>query len=149
MPEINVKIEDVIKKLDEEVKSIPKGEVFAEYLKSKCQDDEKLAENIIKEDKTLKGAIDFVTSQAKTKASNGFFMADDETVFKWVENYYGNENAVIEKKDVAAAAQMVKKGASTSITETPEKPQKKPKEEKKHKEEKKPDNGQMSLLDMM
>lgn len=144
MPEINVKIEEAIKKLDEELKKAPQAKVFAEYLKSKCQTDEVLVENINSKDKTLSDLIHYVMSEAKKRASNNAAMALSDEVFKWVEDYYGNKNAVIKEKDVMAAAKFIGKGEKAAILTEHKGDLKKPK-----KEEKNPDNGQISLLDMI
>jgi citrate synthase len=137
-------IELAIAKLEEELKETPQAEVFAVYLKNKCQTDLTLAENINKTDKTLSGLINHIQTEAKKRASHSFAMVDSDTVFKWAENYYGKEKPEINKSDVDAASDAIAKGASTSITDKPH--VRKPKEKKK---DENTDTGQISLLDLL
>jgi len=143
MSENNI-IKAALEKLEEQAKNTPSAKVFAEYLKNKCQSDLELAKNIIDKGKTLKGLTEYITAEAKKKASGGFSMIEDEVVFKWTENYFGIDKPTISEDDVSAAAHAIKQGANTTNNHTVKKPSiehKKPKTTES--------DNQISLLDMM
>lgn len=138
-------IKEAIEKLDKESDATPAAKVFAEYLKAKIVSDLTLAQNIMKTDKTLKGMLEYIKSNARKKAVSGFACIEDITVFQWTENYFGIETPVINDDDVEVAAEAVSRGATTTIKEKPEKSEK-PKKAKKATED---NDNQISLLDML
>lgn len=52
------------------------------------QNDELLFEGILKEGKTIKGAVAVCKEKAKKKAKDGMAMIDAPTVYGWVYNYF-------------------------------------------------------------
>ncbi|MGM0183322.1 hypothetical protein IGK74_002287 [Enterococcus sp. AZ150] len=53
------------------------------------QEDEELFKGILKEDRTLKNAMEYCIDQAKKQANNQMAtMVDDDTVFSWVKKYF-------------------------------------------------------------
>lgn len=52
------------------------------------QDDEKLLEGILKEDRSIKGAMQYCVSQASKQQSDNAAMVDAQTVFLWVNTYF-------------------------------------------------------------
>lgn len=85
------------------------------------QDDEKLFKGILKEDRSIKGALKFCISNAsKVREGNGA-MIPDETVFGWVFQYF-----IKEKVDQVEVNAIVKTSSEVE----------KPKKEKKKKENK-------------
>ena len=55
-------------------------------------------QNILKEGKTIKSALDYAKTKARSEAVNGVAVIDDETVFGWVVEYYeSNQVEVVVK----------------------------------------------------
>jgi len=55
------------------------------------QEDESLMQNIMKEGKSIKGALAYAKSKAQKEAENGVAMIDDEVVYGWVVEYFASE----------------------------------------------------------
>lgn len=93
------------------------------------QQDEKLFQGILKEDRTIKGAVMYCLSEAKKQAgTNQSAMVSDEVVFSWVREYF-----LLEKVEVATIQGSVKTNQ--------------PKERKSKKKEEKVVDGQVSLFE--
>lgn len=77
------KIDNESEKLDVNAKKIA-SHIIDTYLNS-----DKNAEKVLDEKKTLGKCIENIISKAKQQAVDGMAMIDDETVFGWVQDYYG------------------------------------------------------------
>ena len=111
---------------------------IALYLIGRCEASESLCEDVLKDGKTLRKCMDYVTSCARKEAVGGCACIEDNTVFEWAEDYYRNE----------AAPEPVKSPKKAKTKQA----KKMPKEAKKQAktEENKPiltvDNGQMCMF---
>ncbi|MFR3684862.1 MAG: Cas9 inhibitor AcrIIA9 family protein [Enterococcus sp.] len=65
------------------------------------QEDDQLFEGIIKEGKSIKGAMLACKDKAKSKASNGVAMIDDKTVFGCVYHYFTGKKKTISSAEAA------------------------------------------------
>ena len=101
------------------------------------QNDMELFAGIMKEDRTIKGAMQYCTSQAKKQADNNVAMIDDPTVYRWTREYF-----LLEKVDIKP----VKAKVATSVNNTTA-------EAKKSKPtiniKSKPDDDQTTIFDFM
>lgn len=61
------------------------------------QDDEKLMQGIVKEDRTIKGSIKYCATKASSFKENNVAMIDDKTVFSWIYEYFTSEKIKQEK----------------------------------------------------
>lgn len=124
-------IDKMLKEMDE--KHTGAEDVIHNWLCDQV-DDKKLFEGILKEDRTIKGALQYCASQAQKQKSGNVAMIDDYTVFKWVRKYF-----TLDKVDMNPVKAEVKMS-----TDRPKKKSSKPKVEKV------PVVGeQLSLLDML
>lgn len=62
------------------------------------QEDESLMIGILKEDRTIKGALEYCTNKASKLQKSNVAVVDDETVFNWVKEYFNLEFLPIEFK---------------------------------------------------
>ena len=77
------KIDNESEKLDVNAKKIA-SHIIDTYLNS-----DKNAEKVLNEKKTFRKCIENIISKAKQQAVGRMAMIDDETVFGWVQDYYG------------------------------------------------------------
>ena len=133
--------EKMLKEMNEE--HTPTEDVIHNWL---CmQEDEKLFEGILKEDRTIKGAVEFCASNASKVKVGNCAVITDGTVFDWVCQYFTNE-----KVDQVEVNAIVK---TSSKVEKPKK-EKKKKENKsiklvKSKVEEQTEGVQLDLLDFL
>ena len=82
-------ISEAIVKITQEVNSInsPHAQVLGEYLIDHIT--EESAEKILVPEKTLKSAIDSITSSAQKMKNGNGAMVKDDVVFGWLNEYYG------------------------------------------------------------
>ena len=83
-----MKIDEAIKKMTEECEKNPQLIPLEEYLTGICTTDE-IAEKILTEGKTLKGAMDKIRTKAKKDAVAGVGIVSDTEAFEMVREYYG------------------------------------------------------------
>ena len=101
------------------------------------QDDDELFKGILKDDRSINGAIGYCAKRAKDQSSGNAAMIDDPTVYEWVIEYF-----TADKVDVKPIPVKVVKTGATSKS--------KPKAEVKKWSKKKPDVNeglQFSLFD--
>lgn len=102
-------VSKVMKMLEEEA-VVSELQRVKEYLISRIPENEKLAEGILKEGKSLKNCAAFLGKKAqeqyqKSNGKNGCLMVDDTTVYQWAEEYYLTEQIKESPKQVAASGQ--------------------------------------------
>ena len=153
-------------KLDAELKKA-KEKDFAEpitaYLKERIADDEGLAEDVLKKEKSWSGCFEFIYSMAKKTAGGKRAIGiSHETVFEWAEDYFRKEDKDLKNTKPAKKAsgkKQEKTKASSDITKTVDnvdknvdkqtdivsKQQEKPKKQNKKKEDM---SCQMSIFDL-
>lgn len=97
-----------IAKITDEATKINSPVAFAieEHLTELCTTNA-VAEKLLAEDKTLKGAYDLVWKEAKRRAKDRCAYIPPEEVWDIVEKYYGIDNAGTKKKPKKAEADMV------------------------------------------
>lgn len=71
---------------------------IAEYLISRCEEDENLNNKILTTPKTLKGCVEYCKQEAKKQAEDGVAVIVDEEVFGWCVDYFLNEKLNCEPK---------------------------------------------------
>lgn len=103
-------VSKVMKLLEEEEAVGSELQRVKEYLISRIPENEKLAEGILKEGKSLKNCAAFLGKKAqeqyqKSNGKNGCLMVDDTTVYQWAEEYYLTEQIKESPKQVAASGQ--------------------------------------------
>lgn len=59
------------------------------------QDDDLLFQGILKEGKSIKGAVSACRDKAKSKARDGMAMIEDKTVYGWVYHYFTGKRKTI------------------------------------------------------
>ena len=60
------------------------------------QEDEELFNGILKNEKTLNEAYEYITFKARELAVNGSAMIEDDEVFSWVKEYYVSDKIVVD-----------------------------------------------------
>jgi hypothetical protein len=92
-----------------------------------AQNDETLLQGILKEGRTIKGAMQFCVSQAEKQKTGNAAMVDDQTVFSWVRKYFVSGDQIEAGNTTHAVAVVTKPApkvkAESKRKETPEKPQ--------------------------
>ena len=82
-----------LKKLDKKY-----AQVIANYLLGRIETDECLRTKIEETNKTLKGCVDYVKSEAKKQAEDGVAMVEDNQVYDWCVHYFLEDNLDFEPK---------------------------------------------------
>lgn len=93
------------------------------------QDDVKLLEGILKDGKSIKGALEYCAGKAKEHKTGNFAMVDDKTVFGWVKKYFTSSKTdkvdkVVAKVEVGPASSPAKpkeKATTKAIVPKPKK----------------------------
>lgn len=100
-------------------------------------------EKYLNEEKSLKGMIEYIKSEAHKVAQDGVAMIEDSTVYNWAIHYWDESN-----KDLKIATKSNKEELTQQVNDTEELS---PKIEPKKKISKKDwvSEGQLSLFDMM
>lgn len=80
------------------------------------QNDELLFEGILKEGKTIKGAVAACKEKAKKKAKEGMAMIDDPTVYGWVYTYFTGKK-MQSATTITSAPKIRKKRKQAPLTE--------------------------------
>lgn len=119
----------------------PYEKVILEYLENNASDI--LVEKINNSDKTMKGCWNYITTEAKKKASDGCSMIEDSVVFGWAVHYF-EEESIKEQKAPAEGLKKVKVSSAPVKKETLPKPETK-EETKKIRDQK--ESGQISFFD--
>ena len=82
-----------LKKLDKKY-----AQAIANYLLGRIETDECLRTKIEETNKTLKGCVDYVKSEAKKQAEDGVAMIEDNQVYDWCVHYFLEDNLDFEPK---------------------------------------------------
>ncbi len=84
-------IKKAIEKIDKEAEELGGGQVMiiASHIIDHYLTNDENANKVLEEKKTLKAALEKCKSNAKQSAVNGMAVIDDETVYSWIEEYYG------------------------------------------------------------
>ncbi|HAM1543321.1 TPA: hypothetical protein H9398_001806 [Listeria monocytogenes] len=85
------------------------------------QEEEAIFEGILKDDRSISGAVKYCTSRASKHQAEGVAMIDDKTVFSWVKKYFISEK--VKKSSVKATV----KATATKQEKAKVKAKKKPK----------------------
>lgn len=95
----------------EKLREIEKGQAkrIADYLLTRIETDQCLKEKLEETNKTLKGCIEYVKSEAKKQAENGMAWVSDEEVWEWVVHYYLEDSLDFEPKTAASKEEKPKK----------------------------------------
>lgn len=105
-------------KLEKELKNAS-GKEYAEpiinWLLSRIQKSQSLAEDILQEHKTWKKCFDYIYSQARKQSKGSCVCVRDELVYEWAEDYYRKDDKAEEeekaKKEVKIKAKEAEKKA--------------------------------------
>ncbi|QDA74609.1 hypothetical protein EOT00_06510 [Listeria seeligeri] len=135
--------EKALEKMLDEMNGIHSGaeDVIHNWL---CdQEEPAIFEGVLKEGRSIKGAVKYCSSRASKHQHEGVAMMDDETVFSWVRKYF-----ISEKVPKSSTKATVKTTAEKSKPK--QKPKAKPKPKSKKKEEKSQEGfEQLNLLDFL
>lgn len=84
-------IQKAIEKIDSEAEKEggTHAQVIASHIIDHYLNSDENAKIILDDKKSLKSCISSVTSKAKQQATGSVAMISDDTVFEWVEEYYG------------------------------------------------------------
>ena len=84
----------------ESLKNLDKkyAQVIANYLLERIETDECLRAKLEETNKTLKGCVDYVKSEAKKQAEDGVAMIEDNQVYDWCVHYFLEDNLDFEPK---------------------------------------------------
>ncbi|MBC2038395.1 Cas9 inhibitor AcrIIA9 family protein [Listeria marthii] len=85
------------------------------------QDEEAIFEGIMKDDRSIKGAVNYCSDNASKQQTAGVAMIDDATVFSWVKKYF------ISEKVPKSAVKATVKTTATKPEKAKVKAKKKPK----------------------
>lgn len=107
------------------------------------QDDPELLEGILKEDRTINGALKYAIKQAEKQKDGNTAVVDDQTVFGWVKKYYTAKEK--QKTDDASKA-VVSSSDKSNLPKRKEKNAVAPPESRKIKQL---EGEQLNLLDFL
>lgn len=81
---------EAIKKITTELGDKPNeySRLIAAHLTKRINEDDGLAQDVLKESKTFKGCFQYIQSEARKQAKNGVAAIEDATVYEWAEDYY-------------------------------------------------------------
>ena len=82
-----------LKKLDKKY-----AKAIASYLLERIETDECLRAKLEETNKTLKGCVDYIKSEAKKQAEDGVAMIEDNQVYDWCVHYFLEDNLDFEPK---------------------------------------------------
>ena len=84
----------------ESLKNLDKkyAQAIASYLLGRIETDECLRAKLEETNKTLKGCVDYVKSEAKKQAEDGVAMIEDNQVYDWCVHYFLEDNLDFEPK---------------------------------------------------
>ena len=84
----------------ESLKNLDKkyAQAIANYLLGRIETDECLRTKIEETNKTLKGCVDYIKSEAKKQAEDGVAMIEDNQVYDWCVHYFLEDNLDFEPK---------------------------------------------------
>lgn len=99
------------------------------------QDDDELFSGILKDGRTIKGAVKHIANLARKQVAGNMAVVDDATVFGWVRDYF-TADEVEEPKDL-----------NFEVKTAEEKPAVISKPKPKKKKQKAEEDGQLSLFD--
>ena len=139
--------------------------IIGKYLIKRCREDPSVAEDVLKEDRTMEKCQQYIISKAYRQRKVAFskgscVIADDQTVFEWAEDYFhaveggdpdlenaNKVNAAVKISTDASTPQPKKKRASKPEPKEKNSRTHKAKEQKPVKKDEKEDKWQMSLFD--
>lgn len=75
------------------------AQAIANYLLARIETDECLKAKIEETNKTLKGCVSYVKSEAKKQAEDGIAMIEDSQVYDWCVHYFLEDNIDFEPKE--------------------------------------------------
>lgn len=129
----------------ESLKNLDKkyAQAIANYLLERIETDECLKAKLEETNKTLKGCVDYVKSEAKKQAEDGVAMIEDNQVYDWCVHYFLEDNLDFEPK-----AKENKEDKKEKIEEEVAKEKKKTKDSKPKKNVKEDFAKQLSLFDL-
>ena len=84
---------ELLKNLDKKY-----AQAIANYLLGRIETDECLRAKLEETNKTLKGCVDYVKSEAKKQAEDGVAMIEDNQVYDWCVHYFLEDNLDFEPK---------------------------------------------------
>ena len=152
MTQVEEKFQKLIKEAGNDKSN---AEAIVEYLRTRCNEDMGMREDVVQEHKTWKRLFNHLYEQArKLKKSGNMVAVRDNVVFEWTEDYFRKDDKADAEKE--AKKQKEAKEKSEARKKEIEAAVKKPEEEKKEepkKEEPKPKQkgqieGQMDLFSM-
>lgn len=111
---LNTNQQKAIEKMLKEMKKkhTPTEDVIHNWL---CdQEDEELFKGILKDDRSIKGSVQYCSSKASEIKNGNCAMVDDTTVFGWVREYFISDEVKV--KPVAAKVQTSKKAQAAAAT---------------------------------
>ena len=148
-------IADAIEKIDDEMVNLDEKRVPAlpivNYLTEQLEGDEKLAELVNQEHKTLEKCFEFVYEQAKKHLNNSNGWIDDNEVYLMAIDYYLADDAELERQKAIEAAENEEKRkvqAEENRIRSEERAAAAQAEKAQKAVAKKQVEGQMSLLDL-
>lgn len=77
------------------------AQAIANYLLNRIETDECLKTKLEETNKTLKGCIDYVKSEAKKQAEDNVAMIEDSQVYEWSVHYFLEDSLDFEPKEKA------------------------------------------------
>lgn len=102
---------EAIQKLEEEKKKHTRehDKLILQHLIKRSEEDEGLAEDVLRKDKSYMGCYDFIVLNARKKAAKSKCVAvSDETVYEWAEDYYHKESDDAQTKEAKEAKKQIK-----------------------------------------
>lgn len=101
--------EDCEEAEEEEAKSeetevlTPAQQIIYDYLQERAKNDDTIALNLQKQNKSIKKCWEYIVSQARKAATGNCAMIADEVVFGWAVHYYDEDNIETDKKPAPKA----------------------------------------------
>ena len=86
------------------------------YLMKRCEEDQRLAEDVMQEGKTWSKCFNYIVEQARKQSNGRSTAVEDRVVYEWAEDYYHKY-----EKPETAKKEKGKKPATTKKTEVPTK----------------------------
>lgn len=74
------------------------AQTIADYLLNRIESDELLKSKLEETNKTLKGCVEYIKTEAKKEAEDGVAMIEDSQVYDWAVHYFLEDNLKMEPK---------------------------------------------------
>lgn len=86
------------------------------------QEDDELFKGVLKDNRTIKGSVEYCASKAREQQTGNVAMIDDETVFSWIKDYFLLEKVTVKKVPAKVTTSVEEARSNTAPKKTVKRP---------------------------